>query len=286
VVVRLQKVPHADGSSDGSGADVPPPTGNFLTYPVTRARRISDSDAPQQYEAHKQQQQQQHLQSPSAAGGGDEPTESLVHSESVSKELEGPGAYGRFESVEEQEFYANEPTWARTKRVFGVVSSPAIQLMAVYFFEYVVSVGFASKSNPNADEADWWAKNAYELLAFAYQIGVFIARSSVSIMPIKRIEILTALQAAQFALWFVHAAHPFMPLWLQLLVMVFCGLLGGGQHAPPRSRVEMHPALGSGHLCSCSPQSPCFVFSPCFRALFLLFLSPPQPCTSTFSSSW
>lgn len=91
----------------------------------------------------------------------------------------------------------------------------------------MVSVGFASKANPHAPASDWWRTNAYELLAFAYQVGVFFARSSVSLVQIRRIEILTALQAAQFVLWFIHAAHPFLPLWLQLVDMVFVGLLGG-----------------------------------------------------------
>ena len=131
------------------------------------------------------------------------------------------------ETLAEQQYYATERGLARTWRVSKIVWSPGFQLASVYFFEYMVSVGFASKANPHASPSDWWATNAYELLAFAYQVGVFFARSSVSILQIRRIEILTTLQALQFVLWFIHATHPFLPLWFQLVDMVGVGLLGG-----------------------------------------------------------
>ena len=89
------------------------------------------------------------------------------------------------ETLAEQQFYASERSMARTLRVTRMVFSPAMQLAAVYFFEYMVSVGFASKANPHADPKDWWATNAYELLAFCYQVGVFFARSSVSVIQIR-----------------------------------------------------------------------------------------------------
>lgn len=132
-----------------------------------------------------------------------------------------------YETLEQQQFYASERGLARTWRVTKIVASPGFQLASVYFFEYMVSVGFASKANPHASPDDWWATNAYELLAFCYQVGVFFARSSVSLLQIRRIEILTTLQALQFVLWFIHATHPFLPLWLQLCDMIIVGLLGG-----------------------------------------------------------
>ena len=59
------------------------------------------------------------------------------------------------ETLVEQQFYASERSMARTLRVTRMVFSPAMQLAAVYFFEYMVSVGFASKANPHADPHDW-----------------------------------------------------------------------------------------------------------------------------------
>jgi battenin len=89
----------------------------------------------------------------------------------------------------------------RTCRVLGMVWWRSTQLALVYFFEYVASVGFAAKANPKKEGSDWWYTNAFEILAFCYQIGVLISRSSISIIKIKRIWIMTFLQGANFALW-------------------------------------------------------------------------------------
>ena len=97
----------------------------------------------------------------------------------------GTGVGGAYESPEEQLRYASESGLARAGRVLRAVLSPCLQLSLVYFLEYVVLVGFASKANPHPRDDDWWAKNAYELLALCYQIGVFFARSSVSIIQIR-----------------------------------------------------------------------------------------------------
>jgi len=76
-----------------------------------------------------------------------------------------------------------------------------IQLAAVYFFEYVVSVGFAAVANPkhkdangNVESQSWFQEHAFELLAFCYQVGVLISRSSISIIQVRKIWILTTLQ--------------------------------------------------------------------------------------------
>jgi battenin len=142
-----------------------------------------------------------------------------------------------------------------------LVGNIAWQLAAVYFLEYVVSVGFAAKANPKCTvddvSCDWWHRNFYEILAFCYQFGVLISRSSISFLRIERIWTLTLLQAINFAFWMIHALHAFIPLWLQVrfcfnqvfinfqrsfelclrtpfphqfLWMVFVGLIGGAMY--------------------------------------------------------
>lgn len=59
------------------------------------------------------------------------------------------------------------------------------------------------------------------------QFGVLLSRSSVGFFQIQQIWILTGLQALNFAVWFCHALNPFLPLWLQFVLMVQVGLLGG-----------------------------------------------------------
>jgi battenin len=170
----------------------------------------------------------------SQSSGTDDATASLLHpshqknvdidysDDSDSLELES--------AVAEQTSFSPESAWDRTLRVLKHVFSPALQLGLVYFFEYVVSVGCAAIANPHPKEGDWFHENAFELLAFCYQLGVLMSRSSISFIQIKRIEWLTVLQGINFGLWMLHSAYDFLPLWLQFILMVYVGLLGGAMY--------------------------------------------------------
>jgi battenin len=124
---------------------------------------------------------------------------------------------------------------ARSMPKIGAI---AWQLCAVYFLEYVISVGFAAKSASNvcsdvqkhAGQCTWWNSNAYEVLAFCYQLGVLISRSSISWFHIPRLWTMTLVQAINFVLWCIHAQHPFMALGFQFAHMVFVGLIGGAMY--------------------------------------------------------
>ena len=98
------------------------------------------------------------------------------------------------------------------------------------FLEYVIIVGFASQANPTQPGAGWWYDNAYEILSFCYQLGVLVSRSSIAVVQVRRIHLLTALQALNFVLWFAQAYAGLLPLWLQFAWMVFVGLMGGAMY--------------------------------------------------------
>lgn len=108
----------------------------------------------------------------------------------------------------------------------------AINLLLVYFFEYVASVGAADKAQGpgSLHSKDWFVSNAFVLLAFSYQLGVFISRSSLRIIRIRRVEILTVIQAANFVLWILQAKYVFLPVGAQFPLMIFVGLLGGASY--------------------------------------------------------
>jgi len=116
----------------------------------------------------------------------------------------------------------------RLKRSFGVVASPALQLAAVYFFEYVVCVGFASVANPHP--SNWAERKSYEILSFCYQTGVWISRSSIGILQVRRIEIITIVQALNFVFWFLHVEYGFMSVYVQFAAMLWVGLFAGGMY--------------------------------------------------------
>ncbi len=70
-----------------------------------------------------------------------------------------------------------------------------MQLILVYFLEYVINPGCAAKANPDAGPASpWIVSNAFVILSFCYQFGVLISRSSLRFVKIRWIEVLTLLQ--------------------------------------------------------------------------------------------
>ena len=113
---------------------------------------------------------------------------------------------------------------------FQLVFSKSMQLAAVYFFEYVISIGFAAASKAIDPPNDWFKENSYEILAFCYQLGVLLSRSSIGFIKLKRIEVLTLLQCINFVVWFFHIMQPFMTQWLQIVWMFYVGLLGGSMY--------------------------------------------------------
>jgi|LauGreDrversion4_2_1035121.scaffolds.fasta_scaffold1178504_1 battenin len=66
---------------------------------------------------------------------------------------------------------------------------------------------------------------------FCYQIGVFISRTSLVIVKIKRIEILTLLQIANFTFLFVECFYQFVTdFYILFGWLIFVGLMGGGSY--------------------------------------------------------
>ena len=129
-----------------------------------------------------------------------------------------------------------ESTFDRLIRCTGYVLYFSIHLAAVYFFEYVISVGFAAAAEGTSDEtnnsSDYWIRNSYKVFSFWYQFGVLLSRSSLSIYQFEGVWYLTLLQGGFFVLFLFQVLNPgsFMPIWLQFVAMVCVGLFGGAMY--------------------------------------------------------
>mmetsp|Transcript_10394 Transcript_10394/g.15531 ORF Transcript_10394/g.15531 Transcript_10394/m.15531 type:complete len:400 (-) Transcript_10394:711-1910(-) len=98
----------------------------------------------------------------------------------------------------------------------------------VYFLEYCIITGFADRAtNQNSGSSDYFKANAYVILQFCYQFGVMISRSSLSCFKIKRVWIVTSLQALNFVLWWIEAETIFLGTWLEFILMIWVGCMGG-----------------------------------------------------------
>jgi hypothetical protein len=57
--------------------------------------------------------------------------------------------------------------------------------------------GLLFQSRDSVHSPDFFVRNAFVLLAFCYQLGVFISRSSLQVVRIRRVEVLTVIQVSQ-----------------------------------------------------------------------------------------
>eukprot|EP01139_Manchomonas_bermudensis_P025888 Amastigsp_a847190_26.p5 type:complete len:163 gc:universal Amastigsp_a847190_26:1-489(+) len=96
--------------------------------------------------------------------------------------------------------------------------------------EYVVSVGCADLAEPKSGapaHSNFFATHTFVVLAFCYQLGVFVSRSSLRFFKVKHVEVLSVLQLVNMAFWMLDDAHKWMSYPWQFAAMVYCGLLGG-----------------------------------------------------------
>lgn len=116
----------------------------------------------------------------------------------------------------------------RFVRCSNLVGWWAIQLLLVYFFEYYIQTGGADKANKNVDDSNNWEyENSFALLAFCYQLGVLLSRSSLQFFKVTVIEVVTVLQGLNFVFWLVQDSFKLVDIWFQFVIMVYVGLLGG-----------------------------------------------------------
>ncbi len=114
------------------------------------------------------------------------------------------------QQTEQREAQVNEQlsrkSIANVLRVVGVPiynMSLVVSTHQVYFLEYACTTSFAERANPKpADAPDFLRKNAFVLLSLCYQVGVFVSRSSFYFFKVRRVWILSYLQAANFCLYF------------------------------------------------------------------------------------
>jgi len=109
-------------------------------------------------------------------------------------------------------------------------------LSSVYFLEYSILTGFTDRvvnriTKENPTNQTFLYLQAYTILSFCYQIGVWLSRSSLKFFKIKHVWLLSAFQLVNFLLWLFQALYLFEPVyWVMFIHMVFVGLMGGGAY--------------------------------------------------------
>ncbi|GMS99726.1 hypothetical protein PENTCL1PPCAC_21901, partial [Pristionchus entomophagus] len=109
-----------------------------------------------------------------------------------------------------------------------------IPLALVYFGEYIINQGIVQLIFFNCDTGFGLSKGSqYRWYQVLYQVGVFISRSSVNILPLPRVVlyILPVLQIANAIFFFFDALYFFVPHIAILFALIIVeGLLGGASY--------------------------------------------------------
>ncbi|XP_065362169.1 battenin-like [Calliphora vicina] len=104
-----------------------------------------------------------------------------------------------------------------------------VPLVLVYFFEYFINQGLYELVYFEKSFLD--RPSQYRWLNVDYQLGVFIARSSVNIVHFKKTWLMAVLQFINVVYFLLEAIFPFTPtIWISFAVVLWEGLLGGGAY--------------------------------------------------------
>ncbi|OWF41561.1 battenin-like [Mizuhopecten yessoensis] len=101
-----------------------------------------------------------------------------------------------------------------------------VPLMLVYFAEYFINQGLHEILYFN----NIWLTKAeqYRWYQVDYQLGVFISRSSVNLLEIKKLWFLPVLQFINMGILLLQVFYQFIPsIWIVLAIVLYEGLLGG-----------------------------------------------------------
>ncbi|XKL69286.1 hypothetical protein PGB90_007055 [Kerria lacca] len=102
----------------------------------------------------------------------------------------------------------------------------AVPLFLVYYFEYVINQGLAELSILDNSFID--RKTQYRWYQVCYQIGVFISRSSIQIIQIKKLWIIAFLQGLNLIFFLFQAIYIVVNnVWIIFAIIICEGILGG-----------------------------------------------------------
>lgn len=108
-----------------------------------------------------------------------------------------------------------------------------LPLMSVYTAEYVINQGISPTLLFPLLEMPMFRnyRDAYVMYGTLYQVGVFISRSSGSVVRIRNIWLLAALQIANVLLAILQSLFMINPsIYINFIFMLFEGLLGGSAY--------------------------------------------------------
>jgi battenin len=150
----------------------------------------------------------------------------ILNEESYSKSLE------LMKEEEKKEDISNTGNSAFSmellKKVWKKMWFWGMNLCAVYFLEYCIITGFADRATLKySDHSSFVKENAFVIIQFCYQFGVWMSRSSLKVFKVQKVWIVTVLQLINWVVWWFEAEFLFLSEWGEFVLTVWVGLMGG-----------------------------------------------------------
>lgn len=118
------------------------------------------------------------------------------------------------------------------KRLTPLIVPYMIPLTTVYIGEYIINQGISPTLLFPLDQVGGVFKNykdQYVVYGFLYQAGVFISRSSINYVRIRKLYLLSGLQFLNVGILIIQSMNnwPFSSIWWLMILIFYEGLLGG-----------------------------------------------------------
>ncbi|KAK9890253.1 hypothetical protein WA026_010363 [Henosepilachna vigintioctopunctata] len=131
---------------------------------------------------------------------------------------------------------AKEVFVQKVKKLPGLLKF-IIPLTTVYLFEYFINQGTFELIKIKKDFVK--PEDQYHYLQVAYQVGVFLSRSSVNVFHVRHIWIFSVLQLVNVVIYTTEAIYYYIPyFWIMIVLTLWEGLLGGAAYVNTFYRVS------------------------------------------------
>ncbi|XP_014256380.1 battenin [Cimex lectularius] len=112
----------------------------------------------------------------------------------------------------------------------------------VYLFEYFINQGMFELIQFNGFIIA--ERDQYVIYQLAYQIGVFISRSSIKLIEIRNIWLLAVLQGINVIIFTTDAIYSYVPnIYITLVLILYEGFLGGAAYVNTFNRITHEVSL-------------------------------------------
>lgn len=128
-------------------------------------------------------------------------------------------------------------------QLYRLIVYYTLSLAIVYFCEYSC-IGYLAHVLVRHKSSNSIHRFSFEIIQACYQIGVFIGRSSLAVLRIKKVWLLTFAQLLLFASWLTWALwFERINFWILYVSIFFVGIVGGMSYANVIFSIVGHPKI-------------------------------------------